>query len=463
MSVGVTLPAWSDVQITPSVALSTLYVDNFDLAPPGAPKSGELIGEIDPSVQLRQQAPEFVSALDYTLQALWFNHHSNLDTTHSNGKANVSWIPVANVFSVDGWASYEQQPIDPTQPTNEGNVFAVGNIANRLTAYIAPTLRDDFGGYSGMLRYSEATSQYSGVSGASGTLFQNSRTGTATGQLGSNDKQEFFTWTLDGHHSLTTFQSAQAFRDDRVSAEAGVLALPSLRLLAEVGAESNILRDTSAGGLNSGFWMAGFQWSPGAHNSLDLRAGHRFFGYAYAGTWNLSSRLLNFQVTYSEEPTTDAETDSLLTVVPGEIGVDTQAYFGVLRAINTYSPYLRKSLDASLALTGRQTQLTVRLYDLRRRYLQIPVQGGSDGDSTWGGELIATRELTPRDTVSLSGRLAHADELDGFRYVDHRYALDYIHKLTQTLDGSVEAVHLERDGSTRYQTNVFRLTLRKTF
>jgi hypothetical protein len=59
--------------------------------------------------------------------------------------------------------------------------------------------------------------------------------------------------------------------------------------------------------------------------------------------------------------------------------------------------------------------------------------------------------------------LAHADELDGFVYVDHRYALDYIHKITPTLDGSVEAVHLERDGTTRYKTDIVRLTLRKTF
>ena len=78
--------------------------------------------------------------------------------------------------------------------------------------------------------------------------------------------------------------------------------------------------------------------------------------------------------------------------MPGEITVDTQAYFGVLRAINTYSPYIRKSLDATLGVTVQLTQLSLRYYDLRRRYLQTSLQG-TDA-SSHGGEIILTRELS---------------------------------------------------------------------
>jgi uncharacterized protein (PEP-CTERM system associated) len=456
-------PAWAGVQFAPSVALSGIYVDNFNLSPPGSPKTGELIGELDPSVLFRQQAPQLTSALDYTLQALWFHNHTNMDATHSNGRANVSWTPITNVFSIDGWASYVQQPVDPTQPTNVGNLFAVGNIANRLSAYLAPTLRNDFGGYSGMLRYAESTSLYSGVSGANSTTFQDSRTGTATADVGSNDPEGAVTWSIDGRSSRTTFQSAQAFRDDRASAQAGWRVLPSLRLLASVGAESNILRNSTSGGLNAGFWAGGFQWSPSVHSTLEARAGHRFFGDAYSGRWTINSRLLSFAASYSEEPTTDAESDSLISFVPGEISVDTQAYFGVLRAINTYAPFIRKSLDATFSVTGELTQLSLRIYDLRRRYLQTPVPGTGTSDSTHGGEIILTRELTVRDKLGLSATLAHADELDGFVYSDHRYALDYSHGITPTLDGSLQAVHLERAGTTHYRANIYRLTLRKTF
>jgi uncharacterized protein (PEP-CTERM system associated) len=468
---GATAPAWSDIQFVPSVALSSIYVDNFGLTPPGAPKTGDLIGELDPSVQFRQQAPDLISALDYNLQALWFHDHASMDTTHSNGRANLSWTPtpVANLFSVDGWVSYIQQPIDPTQPTNEGNLFAVSNVANRLSAYLAPTLRNDFGGFSGLARYSEATSIYSGVTGSSATTFQNSRTGTATANLASNDIQGLFSWGFDGRHALTTFQSAQDFRDDRVAADAGLRVMPTLRLLATVGAETNILTSSTSGGLNSAFWAAGFEYAPSTHGSLEARFGHRFFGDAYSGRWTLNSRLLSMQILYIEEPTTDAESDSLTTFVPGEIQVDTQAYFGVLRAVNTYSPYIRKSLDATFSLTGLETQLSLRIYDLRRRYLQIPLQTNLPGqlqgtnDSTRGGELMLTRQVTPRDKLSLSARLAYADELDGFFYRDHRYALDYTHLLSQTLDAALQAVHLTRDGASQYSANIYRLTIRKSF
>jgi uncharacterized protein (PEP-CTERM system associated) len=462
-------PAWSDIQFVPSVALSGIYVDNFGLTPPGAPKTGDLIGELDPSVQFRQQAPDLVSALDYNLQALWFHDHTSFDSTHSNGRANLSWTPVANVFTVDGWASYIQQPIDPTQPTNEGNLFAVSNVANRLSAYLAPTLRNDFGGFTGLARYSEATSIYDGVTGGSAATFQNSRTGTATAKVASNDIQGLFSWSFDARHALTTFQSAQAFRDDRVSADAGLRVMPTLRLLTTVGAETNILTSSTSGGLNAPFWAAGFEWAPSTHGSLEARFGHRFFGDAYSGRWTLNSRLLSMQILYTEEPTTDAESDSLTTFVPGEIQVDTQAYFGVLRAINTYSPYIRKSLDATFGLTGVDTQLSLRIYDLRRRYLQIPLQTNLPGqlqgtnDSTRGGELMLTRQVTTRDKLSLSARLAYANELDGFFYRDHRYALDYTHVLSQTLDAGLQAVHLTRDGASQYSANIYRLSIRKSF
>jgi len=463
-------PAWSDIQFVPSVALSGIYVDNFGLTPPGAPKTGELVGELDPSIQFRQQAPELVSALDYTLQALWFHDHTSLDTTHSNGRANLSWTPVANVFTVDGWASYIQQPIDPTEPTNEGNLFAVSNVANRLSAYVAPTLRNDFGSFTGMARYAEATSIYSGVTGSSAaTTFQNSRTGTASANVASKDVEGLFSWSFDARHALTTFQSAQAFRDDRLSADAGLRVMPTLRLLATVGAETNILTSSTSGGLNSAFWAGGFEWAPSTHGSLEARFGHRFFGDAYSGRWTLNSRLLSMQILYSEEPTTDAESDSLTTFVPGEIQVDTQAYFGVLRAVNTYSPYIRKSLDATFSLTGVETQLSLRIYDLRRRYLQIPLTSNLPGqlqgtnDSTRGGELMLTRQVTARDKFSLSARLAYADELDGFIYRDHRYALDYTHMLSQTLSTSFQAVHLTSDGALQYSANIYRLTIRKSF
>ncbi|MDB6100263.1 MAG: hypothetical protein JWO52_262 [Gammaproteobacteria bacterium] len=457
-------PAWSDVQFVPSISASAIYVDNLRLVPPGTPKTGAWVGEVDPELHMKQKSSDLTSALDYKLQALWFNDHSDLNSRHHNGRANASWIVSPNLFFVDGWVSYVQQTVDPTQPINQGNLFGVGNVANRFTAYLAPTLQHDFGEVTGLLRYSEAASWYSGIPGANvgaSTLYQNSRSGITTAKLAADDPLGLFFWSIDGRRSFTTFKTAQPFRDDRVAAEVSVPVLPSLRLVGATGAETNILTNPSSGGLNSGFWLLGFKWTAGAHSDLEVRAGHRFYGKAYSAKWTLESRLLTFAISYVEEPTTAAESDSLVAFTPGEIVVDTQAYFGVTRALNTYTPFLNKQFDASIALSGHRTVLTLRAYQLRRDYLQAPLLGTSD--STRGGEVTLTRQIGPRDSFGASARIAEATELSTFFYRDHRYALDYTHKLSATLDSKLEGVHLARDGTIEYRANVVQLTVRKTF
>jgi uncharacterized protein (PEP-CTERM system associated) len=457
-------PAWSDVQYVPSISASAIYVDNLGLVPPGTPKTGDWIGEVDPALQMKQKSSDFTSALDYKLQALWFQGHSNLNARHHNGRANGSWTVSPNLFSVDGWVSYVQQTVDPTQPINQGNLFSVGNIANRFTAYLAPTLQHDFGEVTGLLRYSEAASWYSGIPAANvgaSTLYQNSRSGIATAKLAADDPLGLFFWSIDGRRSVTTFKAAQAFRHDRLAAEGSVPVLPSLRLVAATGAETNILTHSNSGGLNSAFWLLGFKWTPSVHSDLEARAGHRFYGNAYSAKWTLESRLLTFSISYVEEPTTAAESDSLVAYTPGEIVVDTQAYFGVTRALNTYTPFLNKQFDASIALSGHRTVLTLRAYQLRRDYLQAPLLGSSD--STRGGEVTLTRQIGPRDSFGGSARISEATELAGFFYRDQRYALDYTHKLSGTLDGQLQGVHLARGGTINYRANIVQLTVRKTF
>jgi hypothetical protein len=167
------------------------------------------------------------------------------------------------------------------------------------------------------------------------------------------------------------------------------------------------------------------------------------------------------QATYIEDPTTDAETDSLVNFVPGEIVVDTQAYFGVVRANSTFTPYLRKNLDLTAELNGRLTQLSLRAYSLRRQYLAVPLLGSHD--LTRGAVLIVKRELSPLTTATLSARIDDAYALNGFVYHDHRYAADVTHSLSPTLEITLQAVHLQRAGTSQYSANVGALTVRKTF
>jgi hypothetical protein len=456
------MPAWAEIQIEPSISVGAIYVDNINLAPPGTPTSGDEVAEIMPRLQVQAMTPNLTGALDYSAQSVWFRKHPDLHAIHSAGAANGLWTAKPDLFYIDGRATYTQQTIDPTQPNNSNNLFAVGNVSNVFNAMIAPYLQRDFGAMTGLLRYAESISNYSGVAGSNfASLLQNSRSGVVTAKLAADDTDAPFAWRVDARSARTTFRTAEPFRDDQFSAEESASVLPSLRLTGVVGAETNVLTHSASGGLNAGFWAAGFKWSPSTRTVLEASAGHRFFGPAYLLRWTHQTRLLNFKATYTEDATAAGQSDALTEFLPGEIPADPRAYSGVLRSISTFAPYLGKHLDALVELSGHLTTLSLRVYDLRREYLGPALQGSHD--STHGGELTLIRVLGPRDRLRLSARLDSANQLNGFTYRDRRYAFYYTRELGPKLELSLQGVHLQREGSSQYHANIGELTLQKTF
>jgi hypothetical protein len=462
MAAGAVTPAWADRQIQPSVTVGTVYVDNLDLVPPGVPKTGDWIAELIPRLQLQEQAPNLSAVLDYSAQALWFRDHSALDAVHQDGAGNVSWAAMPSLLFVEARAAYTQQAIDLTQPSNAGNLFGVGNVANEFDAMVAPYLKRDFGTMTGLLRYQESLSDFSGAGGsADASLLENSRTDAVTADLAADVKDAPFFWRIDGRSARTTFDTAEPFRTDRVMVAVSEGALPSLRLTQSAGAETNVLTHSASGGLDAGFWSAGFKWVPSTRTVLEASAGHRFFGPAYSVLWTYQSRLLKYHVIYSEVATDASESTALTDFVPGQLQADPRAYNDVLRSIDTYDPYVAKQLDAGLDLTLPHTQLALHVYDLRRQYVNFTPLGNSD--STRGGEIIAKRELGWRDRLQLSAMVDTANEVSGYRYRDYRYQAEYTRDLAKTLQLSLVAVRFQRAGSSQYSSDIGELMLRKSF
>jgi uncharacterized protein (PEP-CTERM system associated) len=367
-----------------------------------------------------------------------------------------------NLLFVEARADYVQQTIDLTQPSNAGNLFGVGNVANELDAMVAPYLKRDFGAMTGLLRYQESISDFSGAGGsANASLLENSRTDVVTADLAADAKDAPFFWRVDARSARTTFDTAEPFRTDRVLLDGSEGLLPSLRLTQSAGAETNVLTHSESGGLDAGFWSAGFKWAPGPHTVFEASAGHRFFGPAYSVLWTHESRLLKYHVTYAETATDASESTALSDFVPGQLQGDPRAYNGVLRSIDTYDPYIAKQLDAGMDLTLHLTQLALHVYVLRRQYVDASLL--SSNDSTRGGDIILKRDLSWRDRLQLSARLDTANEVSGFQYRDTRYEAEYTHDLAQKLQISLVAVRLERTGSSQYTADIGELRLHKSF
>ena len=79
MAASAVTSAWADTKFEPSVTVGTVYVDNFDLVPPGVPKTGEWIGELIPRLQMQEQAPNLTGVLDYSAEGLLFSNRSDIN------------------------------------------------------------------------------------------------------------------------------------------------------------------------------------------------------------------------------------------------------------------------------------------------------------------------------------------------------------------------------------------------
>ena len=462
MAASAVTPAWADTKFEPSVTVGTVYIDNFNLVPPGVAKTGEWVGELIPRLQMQEQAPNLTGVLDYSAQGLLFSNRSDLDAVHNTGAGNVSWTAMPNLLFVEARASYTQQTIDPTEPNNNGNLFGVGNVTNEFDAVVAPYLKRDFGTMTGLLRYEESISDFSGAGGSTDAgLLENSRTDVITADLAADSKDAPFFWRIDGRSARTIFKTAEPFRADRILLEGSEAVLPSLRLTETAGAETNILTHSASGGLNAGFWSAGVKWAPSTRTLVEASAGHRFFGPAYTFNWTHESRLLKYHVTYSEVATDASESVALTDFVPGQLEADPRAYNGALRSIDTFDPYLAKQLDAGLDLILHRTQLSLHVYDLRRRYLTLGLLDNSD--STKGAEIVLNRQLGPFDNLKLSANIDTADEVTGFVFHDYRYSAEYTRTLAQKIALSLVVVRFQREGSVQYSADIGELMLRKSF
>jgi uncharacterized protein (PEP-CTERM system associated) len=451
----------------PSISVGTLYVDNLYLVPPGMPTTSDEVGEIVPRIQLTEATPRLTAAVDYSAQGLLFLDHSGLDAVHNDAVANGLWTVDPNLFYVTGRASYLQQPVDPTLPTNQNNLFGVGNSANVFNAMISPYFKRDFGSTTGSLGYAESITHYSDDASTPGANFlQNSRTGVVSGKVAENQQDAFYTWDIDGRDAHTDFASASPLVDDRIEANNGFRVLSSLKIIATVGAETNILTHSTTGGLDAGLWSSGFKWAPNPQTSVAASVGHRFYGPDFSFKWVQETRLLKVHVDYREDVTDAGQSDALIDFVPGIITVNPQVTNDALHSFSTYQPYRVKELSAQFEVSAHLTEIALQIYDQHRRYLDIanegvePVYAGSD--STHGGELVLTRILGPLDTLKFAGKLDAGTEI-GFDYRDYRYQLSYIRRLSRKLDLFFSAVHLNREGTIGYRANICEVKLEETF
>ena len=254
--------------------------------------------------------------------------------------------------------------------------------------------------------------------------------------------QVFYEW------NKSEFEVSPDYRFDRLGFDGGWQFADTLTLVGDVGVESPLDEDTSAGGLDDDFWSAGLRWVPGANTSAEARFGQRFFGDSYYLAIKRRARALLIEAKYSEEPTVESFRVGTTSFNPGELPPGNP---GSEPGRVSSNPFVAKDGRMTLTAEGVRTTIRAVAYHTERDYLS----GNIAEETTVGGGLSATRQFRGQILRRPGGDYQDIDtEAALDPVVDRTYQTEAIlrlnHQTSRTITTSLEGGFVNQSGSFAY-------------
>ncbi len=455
-------PAHGETQFEGQIAVTGHYTDNFSLASAAAARDSEVILEVLPHFDLQHESQRLQAAATYELRNFFYMGDSALNQTYHQANLGATWDAIPQWFSLRTDGAYAQRVVRPERAIDFNDLFATGNLTDETSANATPVFEHDFRGTTLEAAYTLGMVHYAGPFDPTSDL-DNSRRHAYRVELRPTDAQpdQQVSWNLGYHSERITYDHTLPYQYDEAIAGLGVPVTRHFILLAEGGAESDLAKDISDGGLDSGFWRAGFRMQTEADTRLEFKIGHRFFGRTYSGLFSRKARLLRFEVSYIEEPQTETErlTTRRRPVIPVETPLPPS---GAQPVRPTAEPYVLKFLDSSLSLEGRVTTVTLGVYSFKQNYIRV-----SRGERDRGARLSIDRRFGPRTTGTLT--VTHTGtffaENPDAENKDDTGSVALMRQLSRTIELTVRALYLTRTGpaSGDYHAMVYTVGFVKTF
>jgi hypothetical protein len=446
-ALGLSTAAQAETHFIPRFGIDATWVDNIELAPPGASKESELIWQARPGLSFTHYSDRVQTFADYTFQAVHFTEDSHTET-YNQAQIGLLGEVLRDWFYVDLGGTQSQAAADPTQRTNVGNLFQVGNIADVRTWYATPILHHTFRWAEITASYTRARVDYGEANDLTNLVIQDdSDSNTTAISLNSVDRESTFTWATHYTREDVDYDVGLPYRNDRLTAEAGYRVTAPLRLLVQGGLESDPRIRSDEGGLDESSWAAGFDLRSGLRMQLRALAGHRFFGNSYEFLWRYTGRVLESSVTYTETATTDSQTRVLTGVTPpGGFPAQIDPTFDRL----TNDVYISKRLGGRMGLRGRLTEIFLSLTAEEREYIG-PFAGLEDKFK--GVSVQATRRLGPRLNLLAAGSYLKSDLREGTDYTEALYNVTLARQLGTRTALTFSANRVDRSGADGYDAN----------
>ena len=355
----------------PRIEAAVQYAANTSLAGDGEETTDSAGLEVAPGLYASYSVGSVMAAIDYSMIGRAWDESDANDVSHRLS-ANGQWIALPEWLSFSGQATYGDTIIDPRQGLNYGGrgIFGAGNLSEVATASGGPTLRHQFKDLVVVARYSYGRTWYldegKGQSSSGFDLGRDAIDQSANFSIGTAASDARVTGRVFYDWQDSDFENQFPYRYERAGFDGALQVSRTLSLVGNVGKESALQVNTIEGGLDEDFWSAGLRWTPSRTSSAEARYGERFFGESYSVSVSHQARLLQFNASYTEQPTVETRRLSLWDIFPGELPPEIPDI-----DLGLYNrPYLAKQARAGVTLTGSRT--TVRASG-------VPVRTGFPG------------------------------------------------------------------------------------
>ena len=464
--------AAANIDFVPYVGAAIGYVDNIELNPDfnsngqPLPQTSDGVIELEAGFDSRYTSQRLLGGLNYRYRYLDYFDADEFDSDFHNLGASARLIAVQEFLYFDAGAFYQQQLIDPAGSAGYGNFFNPGDLRDAWGWNVTPVLTHDFGYVAAYASYRYGRVYYTEdrIDG----LSDDATNRDLQASLATSNPNQPLTWRLFYLSSRTDYVDFPPYRYDQAGVDLGWAIGRDFRLVGEYGVESDLTESVQEGGLESAYWNAGIVYEPNDRNRLEARAGERFFGDSYVFKLRHVARLAEFDVSYTEEPTTNS--GRLGAPIDGDPG-EVPPFPDVPGSQDTRTEaYLLKRWYAALKIDGSRTVVDFSWYNDDQTYFQTGRESVNRS-----GQIGVTRELGPRSDVRVwwarrdweqkPTEVTPGVEVPGRDTEDHILAVRFSRELGRELTLSAETALQRRREQDEDWANGWWLGLRvrKTF
>lgn len=320
-ALAISIPAFGEIEFSPSVSLAVHGTDNLALASEGG--ESQTVYELNPGFGLTQASQRLSSDVDYQLQAYRYSQRSESESYHQLDANTRVALDVENFFLEFG-VSRTQSVRDPELAIPVGNLPISANRLDQDEAYAGPAFQYPIGTgatVAGSFRRTRRhyDSDFENL-GALPDFRQDSDHDTVSVSVDNHRRTRGFSWSLRYDSQETDYDVGVPWENRRATVELGGWVNDRLRFFSAGGKESAWDQPFDPS-LEDNFWEVGVAHSAGENFSAEFAAGERSFGSSRRGNLQMQLHRVNWQVRYAETPTT-LNNDPYLSVALAEFLID---------------------------------------------------------------------------------------------------------------------------------------------